>query len=240
MYFGKITDNDVKIFHDSVKVDDTFTLDDIVEYSNAETITSDIVRFNPLFYPEDEFSSTNTSDKVIDNKCIIATDDEDTNIKCGDGDLFQRTYIETYDIGDTLSVDDFNKIIYLLKKNNEALTIPVVLGKDFENDYCKLEWTESNPIYTDKGLVVTSNSSYQVNINNRLFQFVPHKLKITYLNVNALDYEGNPSEFTKSTKEIDFTNSGAKELKTDIATNNIILYNAEIIIDLNSKEYKEA
>lgn len=79
MYYLNIADNDVKQLHGQVYVDKTFTLGEIQnsDYFKIEEITDTLLKIIPLFYCE-EISTTNEDDVVIDDQCILANYNEDT------------------------------------------------------------------------------------------------------------------------------------------------------------------
>lgn len=73
MYYSNISNNEVKLFHNSVKSNFNALLIDIIDNSlfNVETIIENkLYRIVPLFHC-DTIVSTNKNDKILDNRCII-------------------------------------------------------------------------------------------------------------------------------------------------------------------------
>lgn len=79
MYYLTIDDEDVKQLHKTVKVDDTFTISEILSSTSfhIENYNNDLYKICPLFYC-DEITSTNNSDKIFGNQCIITKYDGNT------------------------------------------------------------------------------------------------------------------------------------------------------------------
>lgn len=79
MYYLTIDDEDVRQLHKTVKVDDTFTIDEILSSTSfhIESYNNDLYKICPLFYCE-EITSTNALDKIFGNQCIITKYDGNT------------------------------------------------------------------------------------------------------------------------------------------------------------------
>ena len=80
MYFGNISDSELIQYHNQVFNEFKITLNDalVSNMFKVETmINNSIYKVYPLFYCN-EIVSTNLSDKIIENKCIICTKQDAT------------------------------------------------------------------------------------------------------------------------------------------------------------------
>ena len=80
MYFTNISNNELQQFHEQVKVNLKVRIEDLTNYPFIKTENmDDILKIYPLFYV-DKIESTNSNDKVFENKCIICENKPDTTI----------------------------------------------------------------------------------------------------------------------------------------------------------------
>ena len=86
MYFTDISDTELRYYHHTVKNNFSLPLTDILTsdmFKIEEIITDSIYKVYPLFYC-DSIESTNSNDKILENKCIICQKDSNTRIYFND------------------------------------------------------------------------------------------------------------------------------------------------------------
>jgi len=239
MYFGNIAESDVKSFHQQIKVNTIMTTTDLRQYSKVDNISSTIKRVKPLFYA-DTVTSDNTNDNVLSNRCII-TNGSGSKYTLGNGTtLFNRDYIEPYDIDDTLTTAEFNKIIYLLKRYAIVKEDAIVSETEYKGEYGDIEYTISNAIFTDKGLLKLGNSfSVTAKLKNPQYTSVQYKLRCKYIDNDSLNIDGDIEEFDTVEYDVNLTSGTAVSIvNSGMANNDTILYDAELIVDFNAPEIR--
>lgn len=139
MYFSNIGDSELLPFHNSVSTDFSISLTDLLvsDLFKVEQITNSIYRVYPLFYCN-IVNSSNPNDKILDNRCLILQKREHEtylsflNSEHENNIVFNEDIVKSYDIDDKLSVDEFNDVVYRLRKNN---SFHEVLDFNEENIY---------------------------------------------------------------------------------------------------------
>ena len=122
MYFSNISNNELQHFHNSTGADFSMSLTEILtsDLFKTEMIIPDkLYRAYPLFYCK-EIISNNPNDKILDNKCLILQrQDTETYLSFHtnneDNILIDETVFNIKDIKDTLSIDEFNAFVYMLR-----------------------------------------------------------------------------------------------------------------------------
>ena len=79
MYYTDITNSELAYFHNRPVHNFTAKLSDILNsdlFQIEEIITNSIYKIYPLFYTN-EITSSNSNDRILENKCIICQKTED-------------------------------------------------------------------------------------------------------------------------------------------------------------------
>ena len=127
MYFSNINNPELKQFHKVIPYNFNMSLTDALSsdlFYIETVIPNSIYRIYLLFYC-DKITSSNVNDVILENKCIICNKtSEETyfNFVSNDNDKFilnQKTGY--YSFEDTLSDEDYNAIVQLLRANNGAV-----------------------------------------------------------------------------------------------------------------------
>ena len=131
MYFSNITNEELQYFHGLKVPNFTIKLSDVLHKTSnvfdnklfkvEEIITDKLYRICPLFYTTHIYS-TNSKDKILDDKLIIANKNSDTTyltfISNEEEDVQDYTSYGTYySIGEDLTDSQYNSIIALLRHN---------------------------------------------------------------------------------------------------------------------------
>lgn len=80
MYFGNISDRELSQYHNKVYTNFSMGLITVLSsplFKIEEIVPNNIYKIYPLFYCEN-ISSTNSADKIIENKCIICIKNTNT------------------------------------------------------------------------------------------------------------------------------------------------------------------
>ena len=119
MYFSNISDDELVQFHDTVHSNLLMPLTNVLTSNKfkIETILANkLYKIYPLFYCE-EIISSNSNDKIFENKCIIATKEADTLL------TFKSALpiidLSNVDMGWSLNVATNGVTIYCYDKNTK-------------------------------------------------------------------------------------------------------------------------
>jgi len=139
MYFKDITDEEVTQFHNKVHINYKTKISNILNNDLFEIERmNDLIKIIPLFYFDNAYSS-NSNDKLIDNKLFLCEYKGDTELIFDTNDKQINCGILTYDENDTIIVYLYNKItgkpiadvtahiqlIYTI----HGSTMPVIIGE---------------------------------------------------------------------------------------------------------------
>ena len=224
MYYSNIQNKELAYFHNRPVHNFTVKLSQILTspiFKVEEIITDKIYKIYPLFYTN-SITSSNSNDRILDNKVIICQKLESTE------DNNQETYFtfisdETaeivdysdygtyYDIGDKLTESEFNAYISLLKQNVRHTGSFRISQGELTGSYGKYEFDIDGATLIDNGIIVTDETitaQPKVRLTDNVFRWSSYILKldiIHYTGVNILDGV-EPTDFkVVETLEIELT-----------------------------------
>ena len=124
IYFSNITNSEIQYFHGLTAPNFTITLTQLLESDlfKVETIKTNLYKIYPLFYTE-SITTNNPNDIVIDDQVVLCQKQAEketflTFISNPDGDVQDyQNYASYYDIGDSLTENEYNSIVSLLRHN---------------------------------------------------------------------------------------------------------------------------
>lgn len=193
MYYTDITNPELKFFQKKPVHNFTAKLTEILTSPLfvVEQMTTDIYKIIPLFYTG-EIISSNTDDRILENKCIIcektemetfltfkSNDDEDV--------IDFSEYGEYYNISDELTTNQFNAYISLLRQNikhSENITINETVNGIYGDYLFDIE----DVTVIDAGLIVsdeTISAEPRVKLTGNVFSSSNY-----ILTLNVLHYTG--------------------------------------------------
>ena len=242
MYYTDITNSELAYFHNRPVHNFTAKLTDVLSsdlFKVEEIISDSIYKIYPLFYTN-EITSSNSNDRILENKCIICQKLEDETyltFKSNDGEIIDFTdYGTYYNIGDSLTMAQFNAYVSLLRQNvkhNDEIHI-----KDTVNgEYGTYLFDIDNTTLIDSGMIVsdeTISAEPKVKLSDWVFTASKYLLKLQilhYTGANILD--DNTTDFkVVDTLEIELQRGKWVNIPVEsIEKDWIISLNAEIIID---------
>ena len=193
MYYTDITNPELKFFQKKPVHNFTAKLTEILtsQLFTVEQITTDIYKIIPLFYTG-EIISSNTDDRILDNKCIICEKTEAETFLTfksnNDEDVIDFSeYGEYYNITDELTTNQFNAYISLLRQNikhHENITINKIVNGQY-GDY---EFDIDGATVIDAGFIVsdeTISADPRVKLTGNVFSSSNY-----ILTLNILHYTG--------------------------------------------------
>ena len=220
MYFSNIANPELKHFHHTLGADFTMTLTQILhktngEYDNKlfqveEIITDSLYRIYPLFYCN-TVTSSNSNDKVSNTRCLIVlkqtgketyfsfmTDESKSNV------IIDETLIYAKTIRDSLTVEEFNALVYRLRKYG---TLSGVLNYENSNEitgtYATYTFNNTNgQLRNDAGLIINNrlkNNPVTVKLSNPFFVNARYILTFTVRSLTSANVCNNTNDDYKVT-----------------------------------------
>ena len=164
MYFTNINDSELSQYHNKVENNFSRALQSILDEDEpnlfkVEDINGDIFKIYPLFYCR-EISSSNKNDRIIENKCIICENNENTRLNF----ITPTDQISIEDIGFNSGIANIGNnvikvynptFVFYSKKDRRALE-NVKLTTNIRDDYWGYVFLEEGYSNSD-GLVYLPN-----------------------------------------------------------------------------------
>ena len=206
-YYTNISNPELYYFHQIPVKNFTIKLSDINTtwlFKTEEIIEDTIYKIYPLFYTQ-EIKSSNQNDKILDNKCIICTKQENketylTFISNPDEEITDYiSWAWFFEIGENLTTDQFNMIVSLLRQNtihNDTFSIL----EETQGNYGQYLFNVDGCTIIDSGIVIddeTRQAGVSVKLMDNVFHYSTYTLQldiIHYTGVNILD-DVSPSDF---------------------------------------------
>ena len=206
VYYSNITNKELAYFHNRPVHNFTVKLSQMLEsdlFQVEEIITDKIYKIYPLFYTG-TITSSNSNDRILDNKVIICQKLESTE-KNNQETYFTFISDETaeivdfseygtyYAIGDKLTESQFNAYISLLKQNVRHTGSFRISQGELTGSYGTYEFNIENATIIDNGIVITDETitaQPKVKLSNNVFRWSSYILKldiIHYTGANILD-----------------------------------------------------
>ena len=242
MYYTDITNSELAYFHNRPVHNFTAKLTDVLSsdlFKVEEIISDSIYKIYPLFYTN-EITSSNSNDRILENKCIICQKTEDETyltFKSNDGEIIDFTdYGTYYNIGDSLTMAQFNAYISLLRQNITH-SDEIHIKDNVTGEYGTYLFDIDNTTLIDSGMIVsdeTISAEPKVKLSDWVFTASKYLLKLQilhYTGANILD--DNTTNFkVVDTLEIELQRGKWVNIPVEsIEKDYIISLNAEIIID---------
>lgn len=201
MYFRNISNEEFQYFHGIKASNFSISLTDILHktgnkfdnklFKIEEIIEDTLYRIYPLFYTN-EIVSTNNADRIIDNKCIIATKrDAETYYKFIKDDGVIPIYLDvgqdTFTIGDKLTEDEFNALVYILKRFNPFTDNININNSIITTDYAKYIFNLEEATIIDNGILITKETLESIGTVRLVSPVFKHSTYILHLKVYSVD-----------------------------------------------------
>ena len=204
MYFTNIANEELQYFHGLKVPNFTIKLSDILHqtsgsYDNKlfmieEIVTGSVYRIFPMFYTG-EITSSNSSDKIIDNKVIVCKKETKetyiTFISNPDEEIQDySSYGTYYNIADSLSDAQFNSIVDLLRNNTVhsdsfRLKQGLVTG-----EWANYTFDIDGTTIVDNGILITDEtltSLGTVMMTNPKFHYTTYTLKLNVYHMTDIN-----------------------------------------------------
>ena len=252
MYFSNIANEELKHFHNIVGVDFSMSLTDILASNlfKIETIVEDsIYRVYPLFYCKDVISS-NVNDKLLDTKCLILQKKEHetylsfiTNSP-RDNVILNESVLNIKDIGDNLTTDEFNALVYRLRQiGNLKGNLNFEENNSITGVYATYQFNNvDGQLRNDTGIIVNNkvkNNPLTVKLINPFFLNAKYTLTFTVRSISGANVceEGKGDFISKDTFSIDLVEDSDVAIPlTDYINDCILDFGVEVSISFNVPE----
>ena len=144
-------------------------------------------------------------------------------------------------IGDTLTMAEYNKIIYLLRQNTEISNNVQLSDDEIITDMFKMKVSFDGGVYTDDGIIINNSTGITLSIN--LYDKLLH-FGIPYLKVNLYEVDkfhdnldlSHAKHITKIKRLYNTTSYHISGLNNDKVL--ILTYDAEVYWDLSNSDYE--
>lgn len=221
MYFTNINNPELNKYHGTLIKNFTITLTDILhktngEYDNKlfkieEIITDKIYKIYPIFNTK-EITSSNPSDKILENRCIIAqkqTKETRITFRSDNGTVYDYVdYGSYYNIGDSLTTAQFNAIVQLIRNNITLTDYIRVKNGTINGEYGKYTFDIDSTTIVDNGILITDETLSNlgtVELTDPELSYSTYTLYLTVYsmeNANIMTDE-TTSDITTTTLEIE-------------------------------------
>ena len=248
MYFTDITNEQLQYFHNLTANNFSIALSDVLHQTNnefdnklfkiEEIITDSIYKIYPIFYAS-EIKSTNPNDEILENKCIICQkQDIETYLTfiSNDGIIQDVTDIdEYYEIGDTLTINQFNTIVDLLRKNTiHKDTFSLKQGL-VEGIYGNYTFDINSTTILDNGILITDETLTNlgtVKLEDAVFKNATYNLKLKVYHITDVNVcDISDDNIIVDTLTVELENNTAKTIPFDtLGYSYIVGFDAEIEI----------
>lgn len=204
MYYTNITNEELQYFHNLKVPNFSITLTDLLasDLFEVETIiTGSVYRVYPLFYTG-RITSTNSNDRIIENKCIICQQNTNETVFTFISDETQPVtdyslYTDVYSIGDNLTQNEFNNIIRLLRTNNVHTDNFNIKQGTVNGEYADYIFDIDSTTLTDKGILITDETLTNlgtVKLTNPVFNNSQYTLKLNVYHITDVNSFDNGSD----------------------------------------------
>ena len=253
MYFSNIISKELKPFHNSFGVDFSISLTDLLDNPklfNIEEITETLYKVYPLIYCN-EIISNNPADKIIDNKCLILQKQEHetylsfrTNSEESQ-ELFEE-YLNIKSIGTKLTTDEFNAMIYRLRKNSVLHeTLNFKTEKKIKSDYATYEFLNAEHLLSNnQGLIINDklkNNPVTVKLSDTSFNYANYTLNVTVKSItgaNILD-DSITDYIVEDTFQVPLQKNTECEIDvSDYVNDSVLLFDCTVDVDFNIPEIR--
>ena len=242
MYFSNINNPELKQFHKVIPYNFNMSLTDALSsdlFYIETVIPNSIYRIYLLFYC-DKITSSNVNDVILENKCIICNKtSEETyfNFVSNDNDKFilnQKTGY--YSFEDTLSDEDYNAIVQLLRANNSFEENIQINNSIVNGDYGTYIFNLKSTTIVDNGVSITNetlSSIGTVKLMSPTFKNSSYQLKLTVYSLSDVNVcnESNDDNIEKTELIIDLVEGSEVNIPFNtLDLNCIVGFNAVVNI----------
>lgn len=219
------------------------------ELFNVETIiTGSLYRICPLFYCN-EISSSSDEDIIIDSEVMIVTKkDYETyfNFITGlDDDIIvihntNISQLTLFDVGDELSVSEFNAIVQTLRYNNPLSETIRLRNTAVNGQYADYVFDIESTTIIDEGILVTQETLTElgtVTLRNAMYKSSQYYLDLTVKSIDDVNVFDDDTDTTTTTEiTVELVENEPVDIPFDtLDFDNVILFDATVRIEhLNS------
>ena len=209
MYFSNIANSELQHFHGYSGADFSMSLTDILDsdlFKTEEIINDNFYRVYPLFYCK-KIISSNSKDIILGTHCLIIEKTENETYlsfitdENRDNIILNEDFLNIKNIGDTLSTEEFNGLVYRLRQKG-GLTGSL----NFEENnlitgfYATYQFNGVNgQLRNDSGIIINEkikNNPLTVKLINPFFLNAKYTLTFTVRSLTGVNItEENKTEY---------------------------------------------
>ena len=213
VYFTNITNEELQYFKRESINNFNIDLTDILSsdlFKVEEIVSNSIYRIYPLFNCE-KIISSDSDNIILENKCIIVTKKDNESyfnfISKELETIYHQNKLTGYkDIGDSLTTEEFNSLIQLLKYN-VPFTEEIKINKsNIQGLYGEYIFNLNSSTLVDNGILITNEtleSLGTVRLNNPVFKDSNYVLTLKVYHISDININNeNSSNIEVTTLEI--------------------------------------
>ena len=220
MYFKNISNEELRQFRPVKTQDFIMSLTDVLDSNLFKVEDNDgIYRIFPFFYCN-TIKSNNPTDKILDNRCIIASRmDDETYFTFKTTEREELPIIPASFLNDTfkglndnLTINEYNKFVYLLRDNcpfNDSIQLNKLVNGDYGQYHFRS--VDGNVIILDNGILLSDSlkeNGLEIMLSDPLFhysRYVLH-LKVYDFGDGDIPFDGDLSNASVTDFSVELSN----------------------------------
>ncbi|WP_407415828.1 hypothetical protein [Methanobrevibacter sp.] len=242
MYFSSLINPELELYHKLINVRNmSLSLSDILGSDLFKTVSlgSGLYKIFPLFYCKQITSNNDKIVKILENKCIITTNTNNLffNFITDNEDIviFDDTAVPLFDISDSVSTEEFNNYIQLLRNNIEFKDNISINEGLVHGTYADYSFSLDNVTVVDNGILITEetlSSTATVRLVDPIFKNNNYQMKVNVFSVSDVNVmDSNRNNIVTDTLTIDLEEFEDVVIPlSDLDFNMIVGFDAEILI----------
>ena len=242
MYFTNIANDELQYFHGQYAPNFSISLTDVLQsslFQVEELVQNTLYRIYPLFYAK-TIQSNHNNDKILGNKCIIATKQEnkETYFRFISNEGIVIAYnelFEYYTVNDKLSVAEFNSIVQQFRSTYPFSENITISNSRVTGTYASYIFNLESTTIVDTGVLITKETLDNigtVRLINPVFEYSTYTLVLKVYTVEDINIAlSSKNNIEVTTLEVELIKYTDVQIPFEtLALNNIVGFDATVNI----------
>lgn len=259
MYYDDLTNNELQTYHNYAQMDSVSVCLAWMQASKlfeVQSLGNNVYKIYPLFYV-DKITCTEANVKILDNKCVILIETEDTAssqtyinfISNQNGGVIYQydnvtrktatTKIPVLQLGDTLSTEDYNNLVQVIR-DNVVLNNPIkILDGVVTGSYGRYQFNIKDVSLIDNGILITEETitnGLTVTLLDPIYEYSTYELILSVAKISDVHLDNSSNTNFKTITTLNVTLQPFEEVTIPVGTlqpNTVILYEANVQVTHN-------